>query len=131
MFDAFRRATSHGRARPLTDDVEPLCRADRSRAMPAPRSRDQVAEVFKVLGEASEFEQFELQPAIAQGDKVVARHEALAGQGHETDRRERLRDGPCTIPTKSRQIRLLRRHRRDGSAFARVDPTFARPRTPP
>ena len=80
MFDAFLKGDVPGVLDKLTEDVEwRLAGPTEVTYAGIRRGRDQVAQVFKVLGEASEFEQFELQDYIAQGDKVVV-------LGHERQR---------------------------------------------
>ncbi|MBX6314756.1 MAG: nuclear transport factor 2 family protein [Isosphaeraceae bacterium] len=73
LLEAFRRGDVTGVLDRLTDDVE--CRlAGPTEATRAGthRGKDQVMQLFRTISEASEFEQFEPQEYIAQGDKVVA-----------------------------------------------------------
>ena len=80
MFEAFQKGDVPGVLDTLTEDVEwRLAGPTEVTYAGIRRGRDQVAEVFKVLGETSEFEQFELHDYIAQGDKVVV-------LGHERQR---------------------------------------------
>ena len=72
MFAAFGRGDIPAVLGLLTEDIEwRLAGPTEVTAAGPRRGRDQVAEVFKVLGETSEFEVFEPQEYIAQGDKVV------------------------------------------------------------
>ena len=80
MFAAFGRGDIPAVLDALTDDVEwRLAGPTEVTYAGTRRGRDQVAEFFKVLGQASEFEVFEPQEYIAQGDKVVV-------LGHERQR---------------------------------------------
>jgi uncharacterized protein len=80
MFAAFGRGDVPGVLSKLADDVEwRLAGPTEITYAGTRRGREQVGEFFKVLGESVEFEQFEPQEYIAQGDKVVV-------LGHERQR---------------------------------------------
>ena len=66
MFEAFQKGDVPGVLDTLTEDVEwRLAGPTEVTYAGIRRGRDQVAQVFKVLGEASVFEQFELHDYIA------------------------------------------------------------------
>lgn len=80
LFAAFTRGNVAGVLDTLTEDVEWRLGGPTETTYAGIRhGRDKVAEFFKVLHETSEFEQFDPQEFIAQGDKVVV-------LGHERQR---------------------------------------------
>jgi ketosteroid isomerase-like protein len=80
MFEAFRRGDLKGVLDQLTEDVEWRIGGPTEVTYAGIRhGRQKVAEFFKTLGEASEFEEFNPQEYIAQGDRVVV-------LGHERQR---------------------------------------------
>ena len=80
IFAAFGRRDLQGILDRLTDDIEWRIAAPTEVARAGPRrGKQQVVELFMQLAQASDFEQFEPQEYIAQGDKVVA-------LGHERQR---------------------------------------------
>ena len=80
LFAAFGRGDVPGVLDKLTDDVEwRLAGPTEVTYAGVRRGRDQVAEVLKLLAQSSEFEHFEPQEFIAQGEKVVV-------LGHERQR---------------------------------------------
>jgi ketosteroid isomerase-like protein len=80
MFAAFVRGDAQAVLDTLADDVEwRLAGPTQVTYAGIRRGKDKVADFFKVIAEASEFEQFEAEEFLAQGDKVVA-------FGHERQR---------------------------------------------
>jgi uncharacterized protein len=80
MFDAFRGGDVARVLDRLSEDVEWRLGGPTEVAYTGIRhGRQQVAELFKLLGEVSEFEEFDPQEYIAQGDRVVV-------LGHERQR---------------------------------------------
>src|SRR3954449_6968780 len=80
MLEAFGKGDLPGALAHLAEDVEwRLAGPTEVTYAGTRRGRDQVADVFKILEETSEFEQFEAQEFIAQGDRVVV-------LGHERQR---------------------------------------------
>ncbi len=80
MFAAFARGDAQAVLDTLADEVEwRLAGPTQVTYAGIRRGKDKVADFFKVIAEASEFEQFEAEEFLAQGDKVVA-------LGHERQR---------------------------------------------
>jgi ketosteroid isomerase-like protein len=80
MFEAFGKGDLPGALAFLAEDVEwRLAGPTEVTYAGTRRGRDQVAELFKLLEQTSDFEQFEAQEFIAQGDRVVV-------LGHERQR---------------------------------------------
>jgi ketosteroid isomerase-like protein len=80
MFGAFGRGDLQRVLNLLTDDVEwRLAGPTQVTYAGIHRGRQTVADFFKLIGQTTEFEQFEPQEYIAQGDKVVV-------LGHERQR---------------------------------------------
>jgi uncharacterized protein len=80
MFEAFLRGDLQGVLDRLTEDVEWRLGGPTEITYAGTRhGREKVAEFFKTLAEVSEFEEFEPQEYIAQGDRVVV-------LGHERQR---------------------------------------------
>ena len=80
MFTAFSRGDAQAMLDLLTDDVEwRIAGPTQVTYAGIRRGKDKVADFLKVIAEASEFEHFEAEEFIAQGDKVVA-------LGHERQR---------------------------------------------
>jgi len=86
MFADFGRGNIAGVLDRLTDDIEWRLGGPTEIVYAGTRrGRDQVAEFFKLLGETAEFEVFEPQDYIAQGDRVVV-------LGHERQRLKKTGD---------------------------------------
>jgi uncharacterized protein len=80
LFAALARGDAQAVLDTLADDVEwRLAGPTQVTYAGIRRGKDKVADLFKVIAEASEFEQFEAEEFLAQGDKVVA-------LGHERQR---------------------------------------------